>query len=396
MIQKTIRLYLAFSFAIKLGISFISAIYAMFLISRGLDLFEVSLVNFSFFTVLFIMEIPTGVFADSFGRKLSFILSCFLIGIGMFVYGQAHALGGFILAEVICAVGHTFLSGAFQAWFVDTLKYHGYTGTLDRVFSQEQSVANCAGILGAIAGAFLADWGSALPWIAGGGIWMMTGIAAIFLIKEEYFVHRRFSVNDCFAPLKRLPRLARNFGIRNSAVRFILLMGGFQIIVVQAPNMQWQPFFQPFLGSKTSFGFLFAAIYVSLLVGSYLAPRFLKICGSEKRALLASQIVIGIGMMISAAVGIFSFALAMFLVHEVMRGLFRPIKDAYLNDHIPSQERATLISLEATILHFGGMIGLLATGFAAQQTSIATTWIISALFLIIVTLCIARMKTDHA
>ena len=89
--KETVRHYLLLKSVSAFGVSFISAVYVTFLISKGLNLFEVNLVNFVFFTTLFICEIPTGAFADVFGRKLSFVISCMLFALGMFVYGTAKS-----------------------------------------------------------------------------------------------------------------------------------------------------------------------------------------------------------------------------------------------------------------------------------------------------------------
>jgi len=97
------------------GTQIISAIYVTFLIKNGLNLLEVNLVNMTFFLTLFICEIPTGAFADIFGRKTSFVLACGLMGLSMFVYGASHTFVGFIIAEVIGGIAATFKSGAFQA-----------------------------------------------------------------------------------------------------------------------------------------------------------------------------------------------------------------------------------------------------------------------------------------
>ena len=168
MIKSTIRLYLLFGLLTHLGISFISATYVVFLISRGLNLFEVNLVNLVFFTTIFIWEIPTGAVADVFGRKISFIVSCFLLSVSFFIYAASYSFWGFALAEAIGAIGTTFGSGAFQAWLVDKLKHHNYGGALIPVFVREQQIKQGAGIAGAIAGAFLADKDITFPWIAGG------------------------------------------------------------------------------------------------------------------------------------------------------------------------------------------------------------------------------------
>ena len=108
MAREIIRLYLLFTSIIKLALSFVSATCVIFFLSRGLDMFVVSLINLVFFLVLFICEIPTGVIADIFGRKMSFVLSCFLSSASMFIYASSYSLVTFILAAIVSALGVAF------------------------------------------------------------------------------------------------------------------------------------------------------------------------------------------------------------------------------------------------------------------------------------------------
>ncbi|MBI5732888.1 MFS transporter [Candidatus Jorgensenbacteria bacterium] len=392
MAQRTIRLYLLLTLLTKLGGSFISATYVMFLISRGLNLFEVNLVNLIFFTTLFLSEIPTGAAADVFGRKTSFVISCFLYSAGMFIYAISYSFWGFALAEAAAAIGATFASGAFQAWLVDQLQYQNYKMPLGSVFAKEQQVTHAAGILGAVAGAYLADRNTLLPWMTGGVIMFIAGILALVLIKEEYFVRQNFHLKTSLQSMKDTIKTSIRYGIKSKAVKFILVMGTLQYFAVQAPNMQWQPFFSRFLSDKTSLGFVFAAISVCLMAGSLLSSRFLKLMRHETRALAISQIGIGIGIAATALLASFPFALGLFLFQEIARGLFRPLKDMYLNENIPSKERATLISFESMSHHAGGLIGLLFSGFFAEHTSIEATWVLSGIILVGTTLWLIKKK----
>ena len=183
MVKSTIRLYLLLKALSVFGISFIAAVYVTFLLSKGLNLFEVNLVNAVFFTTLFIFEIPTGAFADVFGRKASFIISCFLFSLGMFIYAASGSFLAFALAEFTSAIGNTFASGAFQAWMVDRLKHHGYKGSLSAVFAKEQQIHHGVGIGAALLGAYLADKVFlSLPWIMAGTTIFITPIISLIFI----------------------------------------------------------------------------------------------------------------------------------------------------------------------------------------------------------------------
>jgi len=118
--QETVRRYLALSVLYRSGLAFTNAMYVTFLISKGLNLWEVNLVNLVFFSVMFLAEIPTGAIADIYGRRLSFMLACLLEAIGMFVYAFSDTFVGFAIAEALIALGATCASGAFQAWLAGT------------------------------------------------------------------------------------------------------------------------------------------------------------------------------------------------------------------------------------------------------------------------------------
>jgi MFS family permease len=114
--NKIVRQYYVLSLLFSIGgNSLTCAVYVTFLMSNGLNLLQVNLINAVFFFTLFVCEIPTGAYADIFGRKSSFVLACALMSASMFVYGSSHTFVGFIIAEILAAIGGTFRSGAFQA-----------------------------------------------------------------------------------------------------------------------------------------------------------------------------------------------------------------------------------------------------------------------------------------
>ena len=99
--QKIIRQYYLLSALFNSGgLQIISATYVAYLLNHNLSLFEINMVNAAFFTTLFICEIPTGAFADSFGRKNSFLMACLLLCVSMFIYIETasyverHAFAG--------------------------------------------------------------------------------------------------------------------------------------------------------------------------------------------------------------------------------------------------------------------------------------------------------------
>ncbi len=379
---KTIRQYYVLSCLFNAGgLQIISAIYVTFLMRNGLNLFEVNVVNASFFLTLFLCEIPTGAFADIFGRKTSFVFACLLMCVSMFVYGNSRTLFGFICAEVLAGIGLTFRSGAFQAWLVDSLKHQGYVGEYSKIFGREGLLKQIFGGISAVVGSYLSARNSTLPWFLGAIIMGVTTIIAYATMKEEYFVRSVFSWKKGFASMRDITVSSIHYGLNHKAVRFILVITCVQIFAVQALNMYWQPFFRNYRVSEAHMGFLFVGMMASLAFGAFLASK-MKNGENEKKVILASQVWAGLFVILIVLVPGLPFVVVLFMLHEMPRGFWNPMIDSYLQKRIPSRERATVSSFCSIAPHIGGAIGLLASGAIAELFGISVAWAISGIVLV--------------
>ncbi len=365
------------------GISVHCAIYVTFLMRHGLNLFEVNLVNACYFTAIFLCEIPTGVFADVFGRKHSFVAACGLMSLALFVCGSSQTLAGFITAELICAIASTFESGAFQSWLVDSLKHHGYHGPFNRIFGREQLIRQVAGAISAIIGSYLYAIHPTLPWYLSSGILIVTMVAAHRVMKEDYFVRTaKLSWRGGLTSMRDTAIASIRYGMSDRSVRFVLIVTGITAFAVMGFNMYWQPFFVMRGVHERYLGYIFGSIMVAIGIGSHMAS-WRREKTNEKKLIVWSMACAGVLAIASTMVPGMWLALLIFLLHEVPRGAWSPLKDSYLHARIPSSERATISSFCSMIPHICGALGLLASGLMAQSWGIETTWIIAGMILII-------------
>src|SRR6187549_2368714 len=138
------RTYLVLTLFTTLATSFIWGINTLFLLDAGLDNTQAFTVN-AFFTVgQVLFEVPTGVVADTRGRRFSFLLGAATLLLATLLYlcmWETHApFIGWALASVLLGLGFTFFSGATEAWLVDALTATGFTGNLESVFGRATSV----------------------------------------------------------------------------------------------------------------------------------------------------------------------------------------------------------------------------------------------------------------
>lgn len=383
MVRKTVFCYLCMRACFEFSICCLVATYVVYLMERGgLNLLEVNLVNLAFFVGLMAFEIPTGVIADVFGRRLSYGLAGCAYGISSLVYASSHSFWGFVLGEVTGAVGSTFANGALQAWMVDRVKHFGDERSCGHIFAKEQYCNGCARMAGVMLGAYLADIDLRLPWLIGGMFILCIALTAMLVMKEEYKISCQHSWCEGAQLFRQMFAVVRQHAQKNRAVRFLLVMGFVNMLCVSAPNMQWQPFFLPHLPSKVYLGYVFVANIVAMMLGALLATKLLHRYFSERRAILVGQTVVGLGVGFAPFFGL-PLALTFFLFHEIGRGAWYPLRDMYLHNNIPSTQRASLASLTSTFSHFGGMAGLLFSGFVAQYLSISTSWALSGALMIV-------------
>ncbi len=145
---KLVRRYYTYAGIYTLAASIIWGINTLFLLDAGLSIAEVFIANaaFSLGTVLF--EIPTGVVADTIGRRASFLLSLVVLAVSTFAYVGLAQIGAgviaFSVASIFIGLGFTFYSGAMEAWLVDGVQGLGYEGAMDGIFANAQIIGGVA------------------------------------------------------------------------------------------------------------------------------------------------------------------------------------------------------------------------------------------------------------
>jgi MFS family permease len=389
--KSIVGLYYVMSALTSAGMGFFMGIYSNFLRSAGLDEFWVNMVNVCFFVVITICEIPTGLFADIFGRKGSFVISCFLETIAFAIYGFSRSFGLFVLAESIGAVGKTFASGAFEAWLVDSLDHNGQKPDLLKIFARRSLISRVSVIVASIVGGWIGDHGLNLPFFASSLTYAICGLVALTLMKENYFKRNKFSFIDSVKEMKETWNKSLSFAKVDVSFRFVLMISAVQMFAFMAPNMEWQKVFKDLGFSNSANGLIGGFINVAIIVGILMSNRFGKYLPGEKSKLIFTQVFTGACIVLTVSFVNIYPVLIFFFLHEVGRGASGPMMESYTQKCIPSsKERATLASFGSMVGHFGGALGLIVSGLIAKYAGIAPAWIVSGSLLILAILVLAR------
>ena len=150
--RRILNGYYALAGLYTLSAALIWGVNTLFLLGAGLSFFEVFLANAAFSAGMVVFEVPTGVVADTLGRRASFLLSVAVLAVTTLLYvalAQVEAgVVAFAVVSVFMGLGFTFYSGAMEAWLVDALSVTGHEGPLDAIFARAQQITGAAMLVG--------------------------------------------------------------------------------------------------------------------------------------------------------------------------------------------------------------------------------------------------------
>jgi MFS family permease len=386
---SVVRTYLAISGLFTLAASVIWGVNTLFLLDAGLDIFGVFIANAAFTAGMVIFEIPTGVVADTSGRRRSFLLSAVTLLVSTLAYVGIAAVGGglalFVAASLLLGLGFSFYSGAVEAWLVDALKATGYQGHLDRVFARGEMVSGAAMLVGSVGGGLLGSLDLAWPFVVRalllGGVFLV----GLGWMHDVGFTPRTTTLAAMPAEMARVLHASVEFGWRSRPVRLLMLVSLFQGAYQMWGFYAWPPYFLGLLGRDAVWvsGVVAALIALSTIAGNTLVELFTRVCGRRTTLLGWAAAV-----MVAATVGVglagsFWAAVALLLVATVAEGVAMPVQQAYLHQVVASEQRATVVSSVSLVSSAGGIVGQLGLGYIARAQSVAAGYVTGGLTMLL-------------
>jgi MFS family permease len=373
--DKTIKNYLTIVGLYTLSASLIWGVNTLFLLDAGLEIFEVFIANAVFTGSMVLFEIPTGVLADTRGRRTSFLLSLFVLFLGTLGYVGAAAIQGglwlFIVMSVVLGLGYTFYSGAMEAWLVDALNASGYEGELDKIFAQSAKVSGAAMLIGSIGGGFLGDLNLSIPFLVRAGMLSLVFIVSYINMHDIGFTPSKTTLSSLPGEMKKIAQASITYGWKQTEIRLLILAGVIQATVLAWGFHAWQPYFLDLLGSEITWvaGVIAALISVFTILGNTLVEWFSQFCGRRTTLLIWAALISAIAVVGVGLTGSFWVAVGLYLLSMAAYGVLTPVKQAYMHKIIPSEQRATVISFDSLMASGGSMLGQGGLGYLVQIQS---------------------------
>ncbi len=378
------RTYLALTLFNTLAASFIWGINTLFLLDAGLSNAEAFAAN-AFFTVgQVIFEVPTGVVADTRGRQFSYLLGAGTLLLSTLLYlvmWQLHAsLWGWAIASILLGLGFTFFSGATEAWLVDALAATGYKGHLEHVFGRAQTIGGAAMLVGSVSGGLIAQVTNlGVPYLVRAALLGVTLLIALRFMRDLGFTPDRDV--SAAAAVRNVVRGAVDGGFRRPPVRWLMLAAPFSFGVGIYVFYAAQPYLLELFGDKTAYGIagLAAAIVAGAqIVGGLIVSRVRRFFTRRTDALIVGTVLNVILLVVIGLVGNFWIALLLLAGWAMVFAIEAPMRQAFLNGLIPSEQRATVLSFDNLMGSAGGVVIQPALGRTADLYGYPASYLVSA------------------
>lgn len=335
---------------------------------------------------ILLFEVPTGIIADVYSRRLSCLIGFFILSAAYLIQGAVPAFEAILFGHFLWGVGYTFTSGAYDAWLVDELGQD----RAGEAFIRGNQVERIFGFLGMALGVVFGSIALHIPILIGAGLHLVTALFLLFTMPERGFSptprEERTTFGKMAATFKDGLRVVR----ARPALLSVMGVGVFFGLFSEGWDRLWQTHL------LTTFSFatllpvptiwLFAALDVIQmplgLAGSEIIRRRVNTAHipSVTRTVLGLTAVMVVSIILYGLSPVLALALVMMFAFNLARGLIHPLLQTWTNQHIDSSVRATVLSMQSQVDAIGQAVGGPPIGYVGNR-SLRAAFVLSGVIL---------------
>lgn len=382
-VYLVLRAGMAFLYALSFTVNLVYHVESV-----GLNPLQLVLVGTVLELTCFLGEVPTGVVADVYSRRLSIVIGVGLIGLGFLIEGSFAAFETVLLAQVVWGLGYTFTSGAEQAWVADEVGAEN----AGRVYIRGTQIGSIGGLLAAPVSVALAGIALWLPIVAAGVGFLLLGAFLALAMPERGFRPAPREERETFRAMSATFIAGTRAVRRRPILLTILAISLFYGLYSEGFDRLWtahllENFSLPGLGPFEPvvwFGVIAVATSLLSIAANEVISRRVDLAAHHAvtRTLFLADGLLIAGLLVFAFAGTFAVALAALLLAAVCRELHDPLATAWANQSIDARVRATVLSMNGQVNAFGQVAGGPAVGVIGRTVSIRAALAASAAILV--------------
>jgi MFS family permease len=388
--RKTIQLVYFLRF---FGTGVIIPVLSLMLLSRGATIATISLLVGFYSVTVIAAEFPSGVFADVFGRRNAFLLSCVFSFVSYGILLLSRSIPLLLCGMLLHGLSRAFASGSIEALMIDQATTEHVP--LERVTARLSILESAGYAGGALTGGLLADVGARFSGNLGANII----VAALLIVLTLLFVHESPRERPQHAgkthlelfrtQIKESARFAKQRGIVRILLVLCLLMG----FVLSVIEIYWQPALAPYQSTYWIFGAVSSGAFAFVILGSWLAEKLLRrYQNAGLGLLLLLKLPLGIGLVAFSMTASEFSIIGVYLALYLLIGSGSVVENTYLNRLAPAESRASILSLFSLVLQIGGVVAALVGYLVSANADFQKVWLLAGVVLLIFIIVTAFLK----
>jgi MFS family permease len=338
---RNVRRYYLFS--LLTSSMFWTGIWIIFLQDRGVSLSQIGMLEVVALFLGAVMEIPTGVVADTYGRKVSLAMGAFLNAVAMLAMLTGALSPIFLIGYLLWNTSYAFLSGAGEALLYDSLKADGRGESFAEISGRNMAIIQAAGGVTGLLGGFIAAWDMRACFVITAALYLVAGAVALSM-KEPPHTEE----GETQPSFRENLRLGVGIVVNQPLVRYVILFGAaLSLFALLALGFLVQPYAEAVGIPVWMMGAILLLTSSGSMVGSWLSGRADRWLGRGRLLAVVPATIVALLLLIWLASA--PAAIGLFAIIALAVALTQPVLSAMLNDAIPSAQRATVISLQSLI-----------------------------------------------
>ncbi len=371
-------IYLAFSGATALLFSLVFTISSIYYIEIiGLTALQLVLVGTVLEIVYFLFEVPTGVVADVYSRRLSIIIGTLLTGVAFILEGSIPVYLFVLVSQILWGLGATFLSGATEAWIADFLS----EDQLEKTYIRAAQVGQVCGLFGIGVSVALATVSIQLPIILAGMLFILLGALLLAFMPESIFTPLASKELNTWGKMVSTFSSGLRTVKKSNVLTIIFLITLVTGLASEGFDRLWTAHFIEnfsfpqimdlplviWFGIINGFGMIVSIISSQVMIKKLESNEGVKSAG----VLFFINLFHIFSIFIFARAGNFSVALVSYWSIYMLRTINSPIYSALIAKNVQPSIRSTVISSEGQVNSLGQIIGGPIIGIVASRLSIS-------------------------
>lgn len=365
-----LNIWLSYVYAALMNTALDRAVWMLFLSFRGLGLVEIGLVESVYQLAVLVFGVPAGAIADILGRKTSLLLSAVTKIAGYVLILQSHDFAGFALSFALNAISVVLYSSASESFTYDTCKLTGQDGSYKKVYGNLLAITFVAAATGIAAGGFIAN--GSYEWV----YYVSICVLLCALVPALLFAETRRSDRSRRTGLKEQIRRSASLITGNPVILYLLLISATITTVDMTIYMYCQKYFEAMAIPVYAIGLILSVDSICAALGARFAYVFERFQNRDIVVIVPAAILFM--YLLLAVINSPIVFLCLWIATIFVVG-FWPILSDLLNRRVPTENRATVLSMKSQMSSLATMIVFPIVGFIAERSSmsLAFLWLIA-------------------